>query len=57
MEINFDDLPKVEFNWRPRCPKPPLRIEPSAKSKQFTARRRMVELQRDLNRIEREYQL
>lgn len=57
MEINFDDLPKVEFNWRPKHPKPPSRIEPSAKSKQFTARRRMVELQRDLNRIEREYQL
>ena len=57
MEINFDDLPKVEFNWRPKCPKPPSRIEPSEKSKRFTARRRMVELQRDLNRIEREYQL
>ena len=57
MEINFDDLPKVEFNWRPKCPKPPSRIEPSAKSKQFTARRRMVELQRDLNRIEREFAL
>ncbi len=57
MEINFDDLPKVEFNWRPKHPKPPSRIEPSEKSKRFTARRRMIELQRDLNRIEREFAL
>lgn len=57
MNLNLDELPRVEFNWRPKCPKPPSRIEPSAKSKRFTARRRMIELQHDLNRIEREYQL
>lgn len=57
MEINFDDLPKVEFNWRPKCPKPPSRMEPSGKAKKFTARRRMIELQNELKRIDREYQL
>ena len=57
MEINFDDLPKVEFNWRPKHPKPPSRMEPSGKAKKFTARRRMIELQNELKRIDREYQL
>lgn len=57
MEINFYDLPKVEFNWRPKHPKPPSRMEPSGKAKKFTARRRMIELQNELKRIDREYQL
>ncbi len=57
MEINFDELPRAEFNWRPKRPATPAPIPSSAKSKQFTARRRMIELQHDLNRIEREYQL
>ena len=57
MNLNLDELPRVEFNWRPKYPKQPSRVEPSKKSKQFTARRRMIELQHDLQRIEREFQL
>ena len=57
MEINFDDLPKVEFNWRPKYPKSPAKIEPAVKSKKFTARRRMIELQRDLEAIDKEFAL
>ena len=57
MELNLDELPKVEFNWRPKCPKSPAKIESPVKSKKFTARRRMVELQRDLEAIEKEFSL
>ena len=57
MNLNLDELPRVEFNWRPKCQKPPSRTEPSGKAKKFTARRRMIELQRDLEAIDKEFAL
>ena len=52
--FDIDDLPKAPPIFRPRTVR---RRTEEGPNKSLTARRRMVELQRDLNRIEREFAL